>query len=94
MALILAPNTEVPAADRVTAPDLLVMHKQLRVGRIRRREAAINRASQWIWAITGVRDGPEAMRLSGTAATIEEAQAALQENWERWLAWAGLSELG
>jgi hypothetical protein len=65
------------------------MHGQLRVGRIR-REAALKSDTQWI-CVVSVYDGPEAMRRSGMAATIEEAQAALEVSWQQWLAWAGLS---
>jgi hypothetical protein len=33
------------------------------------------------------------MRVAGMAATFDQAQAALQGNWEKWLAWAKLQEL-
>jgi len=75
MDLTLNPNTEVSAGPGITAFDFNVMHGQLRVGRIR-REAALKSDTQWIWVVS-VYDGPEAMRRSGMAATIEEAQAAL-----------------
>jgi hypothetical protein len=92
MVLILNPNLEVSPAARVTAPDFLVLHGKLKVGRIYKREAAINPATQWVWAITGVYDGPELMARSGLTATHEEAMAALKDSWQRWLAWAQLSE--
>lgn len=94
MGLILTPNTEVSPALRITAPDVLVMHGRLRVGRIHKRESAFNPAFQCVWEITGVFDGPDGMHRSGMTATIEEAQASLKENWERWLSWANLSEAG
>jgi hypothetical protein len=92
MSLILKPNTEVSPSRRITAPDFLVMHGGLKIGRICKREAAINPAMQWIWAITGVTEGPERMARSGMAATHNEAVAALNDSWQRWLAWAELSE--
>jgi hypothetical protein len=92
MALVLKPNLEVSPTARVTAPDFLAMHGELKVGRIYKREAAINPATQWVWAITGVYDGPELMARSGLTATHEEAMAALNDSWQRWLAWAELSE--
>jgi len=92
MALIQKPNVEVSPAARVTAPDFLVFHGALKVGRIYKREAAINPATQWAWAVTGVYDGPELMARSGLTATHEEAMAALKDSWQRWLAWAKLSE--
>jgi|HubBroStandDraft_5_1064220.scaffolds.fasta_scaffold474534_1 hypothetical protein len=89
MDLTLTPNTEVSTAPGVTTFDFNVMHGQLRVGRIR-REAALKPESRWIWVVS-VYDGPDVMRRSGMAATIEEAQAALEDSWQQWLAWAGLS---
>jgi hypothetical protein len=91
MDLTLTTNTEVSAAPGITAFDFCVMHEQLRVGRIR-QEDGLRPGSRWIWALTGVLDGPNAMRRAGVVATIEEAQAALKVSWEQWLAWAGLSE--
>jgi hypothetical protein len=34
------------------------------------------------------------MQIVGNAATLEEAQQALAENWRRWLAWAALAPDG
>jgi hypothetical protein len=94
MTLVLKPNLEVSPAARVTAPDFIILHGELKVGRIYKREAAINPAAQWVWAITGVYDGPKPMVRSGLTATHEEAMAALKDSWQRWLAWAELSEPG
>jgi hypothetical protein len=92
MTLVLKPNLDVSPAARVTAPDFIVAHGELKVGRIYKREAAINPATQWVWAITGVYDGPELMARSGITATHDEAMAALKDSWHRWLAWAKLLE--
>jgi hypothetical protein len=34
------------------------------------------------------------MQIVGSAATLEEAQQRLAENWRRWLAWAALAPDG
>jgi hypothetical protein len=49
---------------------------------------------EFLWALNGVFGGPHEMRVAGMVATFDQAQAALQENWEKWLAWAKLQELG
>jgi hypothetical protein len=90
MDLMLTPNSEVSAGPGIAAFDFNVMHGRLRVGRIR-REAALKPDTQWIWVVS-LYDGPDGMRRSGIAATIEEAQVALKDSWRQWLAWAGLSE--
>jgi hypothetical protein len=87
MDLVVTPNSEASGAMF----NFNVMHGQLRVGRIR-YDGGLGPASPWIWTITGVLDGPNAMRRAGVAATIEEAQATLKENWEQWLVWAGFSQ--
>jgi len=92
MALTVIPDTEVSPSRRVTAPEFLVMHGALQIGRICKRHGSAAPDCQWIWAITGAHDGPDAMRRSGMTATHEEAVIALKENWRRWLAWANLSE--
>jgi hypothetical protein len=90
MDLTVIPNTEASGLPGMPPFDLNVMHGRLRVGRIR-RESALSPASQWVWVVS-VYDGPEAMRRSGMAATVEDAQAALKDNWQQWLEWAGLVE--
>jgi hypothetical protein len=92
MTLTVVPDTEISPSRRVMAPEFLVMHGALRVGRICKRDGAPAPGCQWIWAITGAYDGPDAMRRSGLTATHEEAVTALKDNWRRWLAWASLSE--
>ena len=34
------------------------------------------------------------MRFAGIAPSFEQAKAELQENWEKWLAWANLQDIG
>jgi hypothetical protein len=70
-----------------------VMSGELRVGRIYRRDIASRPELQFLWAINGVYGGPDGMRVSGITPTVDQAQAELQENWEKWLAWAGLQEI-
>jgi hypothetical protein len=89
--LIVTPNTEASGAPAITATEFNVMHGPFRVGRVR-QDGGLGPASQWIWALTGVLDGPNAMRRAGVAATIEEARASLKDSWEQWLVWAGFSQ--
>jgi hypothetical protein len=88
MPLTLRPNTDSAAARLRTEHH--VMSGELRVGRIYKRESS-KPELQWLWAINGVPlTGPDVMRVAGTAATFEEAEAQLKENWDKWLAWAKL----
>jgi len=91
MPLTLRPNVDSAPERRKT--DHLVMSGQMRVGRIYKRESASSTKTQWLWAINGVQPAPEVMRLAGMTASLEEAQAELQENWEKWLTWANLQEM-
>jgi hypothetical protein len=92
MPLTFRPNPDSAPARRKT--DHLVMNGELQVGRIYKRDAA-SEAEQWLWAINGVqRTGSKVMRVAGIAASLDEAKAELQENWEKWLAWANLREVG
>ena len=92
MPLALHPNPASAPARRKT--DHLVMNGQLEVGRIYKRDTLDKSDSQWLWAINGVpRATPGVMRVAGIAPSLEQAQAELQENWEKWLAWANLQEL-
>src|SRR5262249_14248009 len=91
MPLALHPNPASAPVRRKT--DHLVMHGQLEVGRIYMRDTLSNSESQWLWAINGVpRAAPGVMRVAGIAASLEQAKAELQENWQKWLAWADLRE--
>ena len=89
MPLALHPNPASAPARRKT--DHLVMNGQLEVGRIYRRDTPDKSDSQWLWAINGVpRAAPGVMRVAGIAPSFEQAKAELQDNWEKWLAWANL----
>jgi hypothetical protein len=93
MALALHPNPASAPARRKT--DHLVMNGQLEVGRIYKRDTPDKSDSQWLWAINGVPlAAAGVMRVAGIAASFEQAKAELQENWEKWLAWANLQEIG
>jgi hypothetical protein len=93
MPLALRPNPASAPARRKT--DHLVMNGQLEVGRIYKRDTPDKSDTQWLWAINGVpRAAPGVMRVAGIAASFEHAKAELQENWEKWLAWANLQEIG
>jgi hypothetical protein len=88
MPLTLMRNFEAPPE----ASDNYVLSGELRVGRIYQR-VTIGRP-EFLWAINGVFGGPNNMRIAGMATTFDGAQAAFQENWEKWLAWARLQEIG
>jgi hypothetical protein len=93
MPLALHPNPASAPARRKT--DHLVMNGQLEVGRIYKRDTPDKSDSQWLWAINGVpRAAPGVMRVAGIAPSFEQAKAELKDNWEKWLAWANLQELG
>src|SRR6266568_2435351 len=93
MPLALHPNPASAPARRKT--DHLVMHGQLEIGRIYKRDTPDKSDSQWLWAINGVpRAAPGVMRVAGIAPSFEQAKAELQDNWEQWLAWADLQEIG
>jgi hypothetical protein len=92
MPLALHPNPVGASARRNT--DHLVMNGQLAVGRIYKRDTPDKLDSQWLWAINGVWAEPAIMRFAGIAPSFEQAMAELQENWEKWLAWANLQDIG
>jgi hypothetical protein len=86
MPLALVRNFEAPQ----DAFDYYMVSGQLRVGRIYKRP--ITGELQFLWALNGVFSGPHDMRVAGMVSTFDQAQSALQENWEKWLAWARLQE--
>jgi hypothetical protein len=88
MALIVKPHPNVLPSHQITAPDFIVMHGGLVVGRICKREVAISPACHWIWAITAPIGAPNSVRQSGSTATHDEAKAALKDSWQQCLAWA------
>ena len=49
--------------------------------------------NRWLWAINGVHAGPDVMKITGRAATLDAAKDQLRLNWIKWLAWAKLAEL-
>jgi hypothetical protein len=70
-----------------------VMSGGLVVGRISNDASSVPPgAPPWRWAINGVHAAPTVMQIVGNAATLEEAQQELAENWRRWLAWAALAQ--
>jgi hypothetical protein len=84
MPLLVIPNPLSPN-------DHQVMHGQWQIGQI---NPALTGGTSWMWALNGVPGGtPTAIRLAGVATTLDEAEAALTQSWEQWLAWAGLSDI-
>ena len=63
----------------------------LSIGRIYKRDS-IAGLPEWTWVIHGVSAPPEIMKTAGMAADFEQADAALKENWSKWLTWARLHE--
>jgi hypothetical protein len=86
MPLALMRNLEAP----IETSDFYLMSGDLRVGRIYERQGT--QRLEFLWALNGVFGGPHETRVAGKVATFDQAQAALQENWEKWLAWAKLQE--
>jgi hypothetical protein len=72
--------------------DYCVMHGELKVGQIYKRKAALRPEAQWLWAHNGVPTASDAPASTGLAASLDEAMAALQERWSKWLASSELME--
>jgi hypothetical protein len=87
MSLVLKPNAN-GAAD-----DYRVLHGELEVGQIYKRNVALRPETQWLWALNGVPECPNGMALTGLAASLDEAMAALKVRWSKWLVSVGLTEL-
>ena len=87
----LAPMRNLQAPQE--ADDFYLMSGDLQVGHIYKRASESKPDRQFLWALNGVFGGPPEMRVSGMVATFDQAQAALQENWHKWLAWAKLEEI-
>jgi hypothetical protein len=68
------------------------MHGELEVGQIYKRKAALRPGAQWLWALNGVPTVSDASTSTGLAASLDEAMAALQERWSKWLASSELME--
>jgi hypothetical protein len=90
MALTLQTSPDGGLSRRKT--DHFVMSGGLCIGRIYKRESVRSEA-QWLWALNGISAPPEVMRSAGMSASFESAEAALKENWAKWLAWANLQEV-
>jgi len=88
MSLVLKPNADA------SADDYHVLHGELRIGQIYKRKVALRPEAQWLWALNGVPEFPNELAFTGLAATRDEAMAALNERWARWLASVALTEAG
>ena len=66
MALVLRPDASSPN-------DQLAMHGEWQIGRIDKRPSFSGPEPRYIWALNGVPGGPKSLRLSGVAATLDEA---------------------
>jgi hypothetical protein len=66
-----------------------VMQGGWHVGRIYKRQGALRPETQWLWFISA--RGPDGLRLTGMSGSLDEALAALKENWTKVLAWAELT---
>jgi hypothetical protein len=87
MPLLIRPNPLSPNEHHV-------MHGEWQVGQIDTRPSLLTEGTKWIWALNGVPAAtPSGIRIAGIAATLDEAEAALRESWEQWLAWAGLTDV-
>jgi hypothetical protein len=72
--------------------DFIVMSGELVLGRIY-EECGVRPELRWYWAINGVDAGPTVMRKDGRTRSLEVAKAQFADNWQKWLAWAGLKEV-
>jgi hypothetical protein len=72
--------------------DYNVVHGQLRIGQIYRRKAALRAEAQRLWALNGVPECPDGLAFTGHAASLDDAIAALNARWVKWLASADLTE--
>jgi hypothetical protein len=86
MTLLLRPNADGSPGDYD------VLSGVLRVGQIYKRAPLFRAETAWTWTLNGVPYGPERLARTGGADSREGAEVALQESWQHWLAWAGLSE--
>jgi hypothetical protein len=57
-------------------------------------QEGVGREQRWRWSVYGIIAPATAnMRLSGHAADLEQAKAAIADNWQKWLALAKLKEI-
>jgi hypothetical protein len=72
-------------------PQYVAMSGGLVVGRICKNSHPS--PADWSWSIFGINAGVGVMEIKGSWETFDEAKARLDANWEKWLAWAKLSEV-
>src|SRR5580704_3169544 len=60
----LVPNANGPVDD------YNVVHGQLRIGQIYRRQAALRAEAQWLWALNGAPECPDGLACTGHAASL------------------------
>jgi len=90
MALRLRPQKRVTPVYRDLA-DYAVLSHELVIGRIYEDRMAPDDL-RWYWTLNGVH-APRIVKTSGKVATLDQAKVQLAENWNKWLAWAGLQEV-
>jgi hypothetical protein len=61
--------------------DFTVLHGQLEIGRVYKRDPAFK--SQWLWALNGVPERPLELAITGLAASRVEALADLSDRWAK-----------
>jgi hypothetical protein len=86
MSLVVKPNEDG------SADDYNVIHGDLRIGQIYKREAALRPETQWVWALNGLPECPNGLAITGLAASLDDALAELNARWAKWLSSAGLTE--
>jgi hypothetical protein len=72
--------------------DHQVMQGEWQIGRIYKWRGALQ-SETWLWFISAISPGPAGQRLSGRGGTLDEALTAMNESWEKVLAWAQLSSI-
>jgi hypothetical protein len=87
MPLKLQPN------DGGLPDDHHVMQGEWQIGRIYKWHGALQ-SEAWLWWISTISPGPAGRRFSGTGGSLDEALTALNESWEKLLAWAQLTSAG
>jgi len=86
LAIVLRANIDA------SADDYQVLHGELQIGQIYKRKVDLRPEAQWLWTLNGVPECPNGLTFTGVAGSLDEAKAALQERWSKWLASAGLTE--
>jgi hypothetical protein len=86
MSLMLQPNPDGSPDDHH------VLQGGWQIGRIYKRREALSPETQWLWIVTSISRGPSGLRLTGMNGTLDEALAAMNETWGKWLVWAELAQ--